>query len=70
PFPSQLMVGFFAAYREGEISLNDSELDDARWFRYDALPDTGHRPQPYSIAGRLIEHFVRLRSGTAGSARV
>jgi NAD+ diphosphatase len=70
PFPSQLMMGFFAEYRDGEISLNDSEIDDARWFRYDALPDTGHRPAPYSIAGRLIEHFVRLRSGSVGSARL
>lgn len=61
PFPSQLMVGFTAAYRSGEIVLQESEIADARWFALDALPES--RPSGYSIAGRLIERFVAERRG-------
>jgi NAD+ diphosphatase len=69
PFPSQLMMGFYAPHRAGEIVVDPSEIDDARWFRYDALPDPGHRPPPYSIAGRLIERFVQVRSDSPRPAR-
>jgi len=56
PFPSQLMVGFVAAYAGGEITLDREELEDARWFPADALP-TG--PARHSIAGFIIEHYAR-----------
>lgn len=32
PFSSSLMLGFFARAQNLEINLNDTELDDARWF--------------------------------------
>ncbi|MGE5619820.1 MAG: NAD(+) diphosphatase [Sphingomonadaceae bacterium] len=56
PFPSQLMVGFLARYRGGEITIDREELEDARWFPRDALP-TG--PSRHSIAGFIIEHYAR-----------
>jgi NAD+ diphosphatase len=64
PFPSQLMVGFFARYAGGEIRVQESEISEARWFPLDRLPAPEDRPAPYSIAGRLIQRFLdRQRSG-------
>jgi NAD+ diphosphatase len=58
PFPSQLMVGFFARYRSGEIRVQEEELTEARWFHLDDLPGPGDRPAGFSIAGRLIERYL------------
>lgn len=55
PFPHQIMVGFFAEYDGGEIAIDTHELDDARWFHIDALPDI---PPPLSIARRLINAWA------------
>jgi NAD+ diphosphatase len=56
PFPSQLMIGFVAAYAGGEIAIDREELEDARWFSVDALP-TG--PARHSIAGFIIANYAR-----------
>ena len=56
PFPSQLMIGFVAQYAGGEITIDREELDDARWFPRDALPDG---PARHSIAGFILEHYAR-----------
>lgn len=61
PFPSQLMVGFFARYRSGEIRVQEEELTEAHWFHLDALPGTDDRPATFSIAGRLIASYLRER---------
>ncbi|MGH7911535.1 MAG: NAD(+) diphosphatase, partial [Candidatus Dormibacteraceae bacterium] len=58
PFPSQLMAGFFAAQRSGEIAVDDVEIGEAAWFHRDRLPDVPHRPPPYTIAGRLIQRWL------------
>ena len=60
PFPHQLMVGFFARYAGGEVALRDGELEDARWFELDALPQL---PPRLSIARSLIELFLSQRGG-------
>lgn len=64
PFPSQLMLGFIAEYESGEITPDEKEILDARWFRYDALPEI---PSPASVAGQLIAFFVQQQKhkGTA-----
>ena len=59
PFPSQLMVGFTAEWRSGEIVIEQSEILEAAWFGPDELPE--HLPGPYSIARRLIEDFKASR---------
>lgn len=64
PFPSQLMVGFFARYRSGDISVQESEIVDARWFPVDRMPAPDDRPATFSIAGRLIASFLD-RAGPA-----
>ncbi len=56
PFPSQLMIGFVAAYAGGEVAIDHEELEAARWFARDRLPDG---PPRHSIAGYIIEHHAR-----------
>lgn len=56
PFPHSLMVGFVADWLEGEIRIDEVEIEDARWFRANDLPVL---PHPMSIARALIEDFVR-----------
>ena len=58
PFPSQLMVGFFARYVSGDIRVQEAELRSARWFTLDQMPGPGDRPAGFSIAGRLIQRYL------------
>ena len=60
PFPSQLMIGFTARHRAGEISLQQSEILEAGWYGADEMPAL---PGPYSIARRLIESFLARQRG-------
>jgi NAD+ diphosphatase len=54
PFPSQLMVGFVAAYAGGEVTIDADELEDARWFPSDSLPGL---PSRHSISRFIIDHY-------------
>jgi NAD+ diphosphatase len=54
PFPAQLMAGFVADWACGEITVDLSELEDARWFPLDALPSL---PPKRSIARWIIDNF-------------
>ena len=56
PFPSQLMCGFVAEYAGGDVKVDTTELEDARWFPWDQLPI---RPSRHSIAGYIIQNFSR-----------
>lgn len=56
PFPGNLMLGFHADYAGGELCLQEDEIAEAGFFRYDALPPI---PPPGSIAHALIQAFVR-----------
>jgi NAD+ diphosphatase len=51
PFPHSLMVAYTARYVAGDIVPQAGEIEDARWFPLDALPDI---PPRFSIAGHLI----------------
>jgi NAD+ diphosphatase len=55
PFPHSLMLGFHARYASGEITCDDDEIAEARWFTAGALPNL---PGPISIARRLIDDWV------------
>jgi NAD+ diphosphatase len=61
PFPHSLMVGFTARWESGEIQPDPVEIEDARWFRPDALPVL---PSKMSIARRLIDAYVAQNPGT------
>ena len=54
PFPNSLMIGFTADWLSGEIRADPTEIEDARWFTRDDLPDLPHE---MSIARALIEDF-------------
>lgn len=57
PFPSQLMLGFFADYKSGEIQVDGHEIAEAHWYSRDSLP---HTPSAgISVAGQLIELFLQ-----------
>lgn len=64
PFPHSLMIGFTARWVEGDIRIDPIEIEDARWFRADELPEL---PHPMSIARALIDDFVRRTAARAGS---
>ncbi|MXX05580.1 MAG: NAD(+) diphosphatase [Gammaproteobacteria bacterium] len=57
PFPSQLMLGFLADYRSGDIVPEPGEIEDAAWFHVNNLPPTPSAG--VSVAGRLIEGYAR-----------
>ena len=56
PFPHSLMVGFTADWADGEIAIDEQEIEDARWFGRDDLPGL---PHPMSIARALVEDFLK-----------
>ena len=56
PFPSQIMCGFVAEYAGGDVVVDTSELEDARWFPCDALPNL---PSRHSISRFIIDHYAR-----------
>lgn len=64
PFPHSLMIAYTAEYVGGELSLQQDEIADARWFGpSDAMPDI---PMIESIAGRLVR--ANLPGTVAGCA--
>lgn len=66
PFPSSLMVGCHAEAEGGDLKIDRSELDDARWFSRgevaSALADAPHarfQPPPRAaIARTLLERWL------------
>jgi len=62
PFPHSLMIGFTATYAGGEISLNDSEIEDAGWFTVNNLPRI---PGKISIARKLIDGYLAKQGRTS-----
>jgi len=58
PFPDSLMIGFVAPYRGGSVRPDHEEIEDAGWFRYDAIP---RLPGSLSISRALIEWFIKDR---------
>ena len=57
PFPSQLMCGFVAEYRGGELRVDRNELEDADWFPSDRLPAL---PPKRSIARYILDSELGL----------
>lgn len=55
PFPHSLMIGFWAEYAEGDISVDTTEILDAQWCHVSALPPI---PPHGSISRRLIDEYV------------
>ncbi|MGN6590270.1 MAG: NAD(+) diphosphatase [Sphingomicrobium sp.] len=66
PFPSSLMIGCMAQADDDVLTIDRTELDDARWFtRTDVeaalaeVPDPAFKPPPKAaIARTLLEHWL------------
>ena len=63
PFPSSIMLGFYARARTRDLRINPAEIEDARWFSRDEIVNcpNDHRfalPSADSIARRLITDWV------------
>jgi NAD+ diphosphatase len=64
PFPSSIMLGFFARAETGEILIDPEEIVDAQWFAREQLRELVERrelrlPAPLSIARRLVEDWLQ-----------
>jgi len=57
PFPSQVMMGYVADYEAGEIQVDSRELEDARWFPVNDLPQL---PPKRSIARYILDTTLGL----------
>jgi NAD+ diphosphatase len=55
PFPNSLMLGFAAEYDGGAIAPDGVEVESARWFDRDHLPDL---PPKLSLTRALIDDWV------------
>jgi NAD+ diphosphatase len=75
PFPSSLMIGCHAEATSDTIEIDQSEIEEARWFDRDELklmlagahPDRLTTPPPIAIAHHIIHDFItRGRDVLAG----
>jgi NAD+ diphosphatase len=55
PFPHSLMIAFFADYCSGEIRVDGTEIEDAKWFDVKNLEKLPRLPARISIARSLID---------------
>jgi len=55
PFPSSLMLGFKARYSSGTIKPDGDEIEDAKWFTKDDMPDL---PGEGSLSRHLINNWL------------
>lgn len=60
PFPHQVMIGFTGSYASGDIVIEEKELDDARWFHVDELPEL---PSGMSLSRQLLDAWIASRRG-------
>lgn len=68
PFPSQLMIGCYAQADNDRLTVDEAELDDARWFTREELTaarDAGDRgtqdlifPRSFAIAHTLVTWWL------------
>jgi len=68
PFPSQLMIGCTSVAEASDLTIDETELDDARWFTRAELEDARHAgpegnellifPQRFAIAYHLITWWL------------
>ena len=66
PFPSSLMIGAIADADHDSLTIDTTELDDARWFTRDEVasmlarchPEGLITPVPVAIAYHIIRHWV------------
>ena len=62
PFPSSLMLGFYAEAKSTDIKINKNEIEDVNWFSKKEMlyfSDQGKfLPRKISISRRLIDDWI------------
>ena len=66
PFPSSLMLGFFAEAETQRLNIDYNEIEDAHWFKLKNLKELNHPsikngfklPRDDSIARRLVKYWI------------
>ena len=64
PFPTSLMLGFYAEATSTEITINEAEMEDVRWFEKSFLLNRKNEaerinlPRKVSIARQLIDGWL------------
>ncbi|REK12186.1 MAG: NAD(+) diphosphatase [Acidobacteria bacterium] len=64
PFPSSIMLGFWAEAISDEITVDETEIEQAHWFHRDELLERTarrelHLPPRMSISRRLVDDWLR-----------
>jgi len=66
PFPSQLMMGVISDAINTDITLNDEEIEDAKWFSredveavFNKTGDAFMRPPRITIANQLLAYWIK-----------
>ena len=72
PFPSQLMIGCYATAEDDALTIDKTELDDARWFTHEevarSMAGRGDpaapfgAPPPVAVAHHLLKWWLRRES--------
>jgi len=57
PFPNSLMIGFKARYLSGTIRPDGEEIEDAKWFTKDNMPEI---PAQGSLSRFMIDEWLGL----------
>lgn len=73
PFPSTLMIGCFAEALTDEITRDEAELEDCRWFSREEArsmiagthPEGFTGPTPMAIAHHLLSHWAERENASA-----
>ena len=64
PFPSSLMLGFYAEAKTTKIKIDEKEIEDVQWFTKDEIKNFQNQnkflPRKISIARRLIDDWVNI----------
>lgn len=60
PFPGQMMIGFTARYKSGDMRLADGELSAGGWFSRTNLPPL---PTPPSLSHEIIYRWIKKELG-------
>lgn len=55
PFPNSFMIAFKANYLKGELVIDPNEIEDAKWFNINNMPELPPLP---SIARKLINSVI------------
>ena len=73
PFPSQLMLGFFADYVSGELQPEPGEIEELRWFTPNQLPNIpspgisgGGSIDSAALSALAIKFYFHFRTGKMG----